>query len=398
VETRLKDVFDSVIIRFAGEIWIKKTWTRNLYERRLIKNIKNVFKHYEVAYTEIVRRHGRLFLKTNSAVEASRRLTRIFGVSSVSPALETSSELEDIVDGSIFLARHALTHGNSFAVKCRRVGDQAYSSADVCRIVGQRVLDNLGEKLGLKVDLDRPDVKLGVEVRSDEAFVYSDMVDGAGGMPLGTQHRLVGLLSGGSDSAVACWLVMKRGCLVVPVYFDNTPFTDETTTETALNVAEALFGWAVGFPRGVYVVQHGENLKKIMENCSRKLTCLLCKRMMYRITENLADMIRAEGIVTGEAIGEQASQTITNLRVLSDAVKKYPIHRPLLGFDKAETETIARKIETYKISSKKASGCTAVPSKPATMAKLREVTAAEEKLNLKEMVEKSIESLKVAKV
>jgi len=398
VETSLKDVFDSVIIRFGGELWIKKAWTRRLYERRLVKNIKNVLKRYEVPYSEIVRRHGRLFLRTNSAVEAAHRLTRIFGISSVSPSLETSSKLEDIVERSVFLAGNLLETGNSFAVKCRRVGNQPYSSADVCRAVGQHILDEFGEKFDLKVDLDKPDVKFGVEVRNDEAFVYSDVIDGAGGMPLGTQSRVVGLLSGGIDSAVACWLVMKRGCPVVPVYFDNTPFTDETTTERALNVAEALFDWAVGFPRKVYVVQHGDNLKKIIENSSRKFTCLFCKRMMYRIAERLAEMTGAEGIVTGEAIGEQASQTLTNLRVLNDAVKKYPVHRPLLGFDKAETETIARKIGTYEISSRKAKGCTAAPSKPATMAKLEEVMKAEEKLNIKEMVEKSIESLKVMKM
>jgi len=398
VETSVKDVFDSVIIRFGGELWIKKTWTRRLYERRLVKNIKNVLKHYEVPYSEIVRRHGRLFLRTNSAMEASRRLARIFGVSSVSPSLETSSKLEDIVDRTVFLTGHVLKEGNSFAVRCRRVGDQSYSSADVCRVVGQRILDEFGEKLGSKVDLDRPDVKLGVEVRIDEAFVYSDVINGAGGMPLGTQPRVMGLLSGGIDSAVACWLVMKRGCPVVPVYFDNTPFTNETTTERALNVAEALFSWAVGFPRNVYVVQHGENLKKIIENSSRKLTCLLCKRMMYRIAERLADIMRAEGIVTGEVIGEQASQTITNLRVLSNAVQKYPVHRPLLGFDKAETETIARRIGIYEISSRKAVGCTAFPIKPATKAKVMEVTETEEKLNIKEMVERSIESTKVVEV
>jgi len=398
VETSIKDVFNSVIIRFGGELWIKKTWTRRLYERRLVENIKNVLKHYEVPYREIVRRQGRLFLTTDSAVEATRRLARIFGISSISPSLETSSKLEEIVDRNVFLASHLLKEGNSFAVKCRRVGDQPYSSADVCSVVGQRILDEFGEKLSLKVDLDKPDVKLGVEARNDEAFVYSDVIDGAGGMPLGTQHKVIGLLSGGIDSAVACWLVMKRGCHVAPVYFDNSPFTDETTTERALNVAEALFDWAVGFPRKVYVVQHGENLKRIIDNCSRRFTCLLCKRTMYRIVERLTGMIGAEGIVTGEAIGEQASQTITNLKVLSNAVQKYPIHRPLLGFDKAETEAIARKIGTYEISSRKAGGCAAVPSKPATRARLEKVMEAEEKLNIERMVQRSIESFKVVKI
>lgn len=395
MEADVKQNFDSVIIRFSGEMWIKKAWTRRMYERRLVRNIKNVLKRYAVPYAEIIRRHGRLFLRTEEAVEAARRLAGVFGISSLSPSLQTSSKLEDIIDRSLFLAGFTLKERNSFAVKCRRVGDHPYSSFDVCKVVGRRILDKFGEKLSLKVNLKKPDVRFGVEVRGDEAFVFNEFVEGVGGMPLGTQPRVVGLLSGGVDSAVACWLVMKRGCPVVPVYFDNTPFTDEATTERALEVAKVLFDWAVGFPRQVYVVAHGESLKKIIENSSRRLTCLLCKRMMYRVAEHLAEMVGAEGIVTGEAIGEQASQTLPNLRVLSEAVKKYPVHRPILGFDKAETEKISRKIGTYEVSSKNVAGCGAVPKRPATMAKLEEVIEAEEKLNLQEMVKRSLESIKI---
>ena len=127
----------------------------------------------------------------------------------------------------------------------------------------------------------------------------------------------------------------------------------------------------------------------------RKYSCLLCKRMMYRVAERLAEKFGAEGIVTGEAIGEQASQTLTNLRVLNDAVTAYPVHRPLLGFDKAETEALARKIGTYEVSSKKAGACTAVPYSPSTKAKLEDVNKAEEKLNIEQMIEKTLESLKI---
>jgi len=393
VEAELRHIYDSVIVRFGGELWIKRPWTRKLYERRLVRNIKNVLKHYDIPYDQIVRRHGRLLLKTGSAVEVAQKLARIFGISSVSPALEVgSSRLEDVVDRSVFFAGHVLKEGNAFAVRCRRVGDHSYSSLDVCRVVGRRILEEFGEKRNLTVDLEGPDVRFGVEVRDDEAFIYSDVVEGVGGMPLGTQPKVAGLLSGGIDSAVACWLVMKRGCPLVPIYFDNTPYTDKSTTERALEVANVLFDWAVGFPGRIYVVAHGENLKEIIENCSRRLTCLLCKRMMYRVAERLAETVGAEGIVTGEAIGEQASQTLANLRVLNQAAQKYPIHRPLLGFDKAETERIARKIGTYETSSRKAKGCTAAPKKPATMATLEEVTQAEKKLEIEKMVEKSFHS------
>ena len=397
METALNKVYDSVIIRFSGELGLKKHWTRKYYQKRLARNLKKTLKHYGVSYTELVRKHSRFYLKTSSAVQAAQKLARVFGISSASPAIETTSKLDDVIYKSLFLAGRVLKDGDRFAVKCKRVGKQGYSSSDVRNLLGQRVLDEFGERRGLSVDLGNPDVTLGVEVRGDHAFVYSQVVEGVGGMPLGTQRKLVGLFSGGIDSAVGLWLVMKRGSPVVPVYFEISPFTDEKTKERALKVAEVLLGWAVGFPRKVYIVQHGENLKQIMET-NRKYSCLLCKRMMYRIAERLAEQFRAEGIVTGEAIGEQASQTLTNLRVLNAAVKDYPVHRPLLGFDKEETEAIARKIGTYRFSSKKAGACTAVPYQPSTKAKLEDVIKAEEKLDIEAMVKKSLDSIKVVEL
>ena len=388
--------FDSVVVRFGGELWLKKTWTRRRYVRCLIENMKRVLKRYNVEYSEVMRRRGRLFLRTTSAVDAASRLSRVFGISSVSPALEIgSNKLEDVVDKCVFLASHVLGEGNSFAVRCRRVGEHPYSSRDVCMEVGRRVLDEFGETSNLTVDLKHPDVVLGVEIRNNEAFVFSEVVKGIGGMPLGTQGRVICLLSGGVDSAVAGWLVMKRGCPLVPVYFNCKPYTDETTTERAIEVAKVLCDWAVGFPRRLYVVPYGHVLGAIVENCPRHLTCLLCKRMMYRVAEVLADKVRAEGIVTGEAIGEQASQTLRNLRMLDRVANKYPVHRPLLGFDKAETEVLARKISTYKISARNVQGCKAAPHKPATKAKLEEIEEADAELNIKEMVERCIGELKV---
>jgi thiamine biosynthesis protein ThiI len=191
---------------------------------------------------------------------------------------------------------------------------------------------------------------------------------------------------------------MKRGCPIIPVYFDNSPFTDETTTARALSVAGKLFEWSIGFPRKVYVVPNGKNIENFVRESPRKLTCILCKRMMYRIAERIAENESAEGIVTGEAIGEQASQTMHNLRVLDQAAVNYPVHRPLLGFDKKETEALARKIGTFEISTRKAKGCSAAPHKPATKAKLEVVKEAEDKLDIERMVEESIRAAKIVKV
>jgi thiamine biosynthesis protein ThiI len=268
---------------------------------------------------------------------------------------------------------------------------------DVCKEVGKQVLKRLKDR-NLRVNLKNPQFTLGIEVRDADAYVFSENLKGPGGFPVGSQSKVVCLLSGGIDSAVACWLVMKRGCPVIPVYFDNAPLTDETTTAKALEVAKKLFEWSIGFSRRVYVVPHGKNLQTFVEHAPRKLTCILCKRMMYRVAERVANRERAEGIVTGEAIGEQASQTLTNLRVLDEASLEYPIHRPLLGFDKTETTELARKIGTFEISIQKAKSCCAAPSKPSTKAKLQIVKKAEEKLDMDQMVKESIETARIVTV
>ena len=236
---------------------------------------------------------------------------------------------------------------------------------------------------------------LGVEVRDNEAFVFSEIIKGVGGMPLGTQDRVICLLSGDIDSAVAGWLVMKRGCPLVPLYFDCGPYSEEIAGKRAMKTAEALLDWAVGFPHRLYKVHYGHVLENIVKTCPRPLTCLLCKRMKYRVAEQIAELRHAEGIVTGETIGAQTSQTIQNLRVLDDAAKRFPIHRPLLGFDKAGTERMARRIGTYKISARSVQGCKAIAHKPSTKAKLEEIIEVEAELNISKMIERCIEELEV---
>ncbi|MEM2970760.1 MAG: tRNA uracil 4-sulfurtransferase ThiI [Candidatus Bathyarchaeia archaeon] len=322
------------------------------------------------------------------------KLAKVFGISSLSSAIQTTCNIEDIKKVCVEVARQKFKPEQSFAVRCRRVGLHTYSSMDVCREVGRQILNELFP-LKLHVDLKNPQTEINIEIREDSAFIFTETVKGVGGFPLGSQKKLVGLLSGGIDSSVACWFVMKRGCPLVPIYFDNAPFTDETTLNKAVEVAKKLGDWSIGFEQKMYIVPHGGNLDKIITRAPRNLTCILCKRTMYRIAERIAEMEDAEGIVTGEAIGEQASQTIHNLRVLNMAVARYPVHRPLLGFDKNETEQLARKIGTYEASIGKATACSAVPQKPTTQAKIEEVEEAESVLDIDRMVEESTANLKI---
>ncbi len=191
---------------------------------------------------------------------------------------------------------------------------------------------------------------------------------------------------------MAAWLTIRKGCFPLFVYFDNSPFTDETTEQRALQAVRKLRHLISDNKAKLYVVPHGEDLADILRNCPRNLTCLLCRRMMYRVAERIALREGAEAIVTGEIIGEHASQTLTNLRVVSQAISNVAILRPLIGMNKIEVEAIARKIGTFDASTKPASCCTGPPPKPRTRAKLEEVLHAEKTLNIEGMVERALQA------
>jgi len=386
--------FDTVIIRLGGEIGIKAVWTRKMYERRLIDNIKAVLKHHASPYEALDRRFGRLYLRTSEAQSASEMLAKVFGVSSLSPALQTTSKLSDIIEKSVQIAGSTFSKESSFAVQCRRVGRHAYTSQDVCREVGRQVLDTYS-KQGLRVDLKRPDTTLSVEVREDKAYIYTEVTRGVGGLPLGAQPKVVCLLNGDKSSPVACWMVMKRGCPLLPLHFDETPFSNESTNQ-AIKRAKTLFEWAIGFPRKVCIVSHGPNLAQIKQSCPKKLKHVVSKRLMYRIAQQVAEMEHAEGIVTGESINESAGQALHVLSLEDEAAKHSPVHRPLICLEATEIEELARKIGIYKISSvrrMKKRGTTS--TQPYKTIKLEEIKEAEARLNIEEMVKASLKSLRI---
>jgi len=387
--------FDTVIIRLGGEIGIKAAWTRKLYERRLIANIKAVLKHSSLPYEALNRRFGRLYLRTSQAQNATQKLAKVFGISSISPALETTSKLNDITSTSVQVIRVPLKKRSSFAVRCRRVGKHPYTSQDVCREVGRRILAAYPD-LNLRVDLTRPEVTLGVEVREDKAFIFTDTIKGVGGLPLGTQPKLVCLLKSDVNSAVACWLTMKRGCQTVLLHFDNTSFVDRSSVDSVLTHAQTLSEWMIGFPRKLRAVSHGHNLAEIVEKCPKDLTNLLCKRLMFRIAERIVETERAEGIVTGETLGNEYGQTPHDFRVEDEAVKNYPVYRPVQGFDNSEIGQLARKLGIPETSIPRISKQKAISRKQKQVAlvKLEDLKRAEENLKTDKMINDSLKTLR----
>jgi thiamine biosynthesis protein ThiI len=205
------------------------------------------------------------------------------------------------------------------------------------------------------------------------------------------QGKVVCLASGGTDSPVAAWLAVKKELTPVFVYFDNAPFTDEAAKQKVFDAVKKL---SLENAK-IYVLNNGDNLADIVRNCPRNLTCVLCRRLMYRVAEKIALKEGAEALVTGEIVGEHASQTLRNLRVENQVLSEVTVLRPLIGMDKVEVENLARKIGTFDVSAKHVSCCTGAPPKPRTRAGLDEVQKAEQHLNIEKMIEKNLKNARI---
>jgi thiamine biosynthesis protein ThiI len=230
------------------------------------------------------------------------------------------------------------------------------------------------------VDLDRPDLELHIEIRGDACYLFTEVIPGAGGLPPGVEGSLVALVSGGIDSPVAAWMMMKRGCRILPVYVALEGFLGEDARSRAEQVVEGLRSYQPDIrlrviPDSFLACAREELARGGLE----KFTCLVCKRRMYRIAAAVARAEGAKGIVTGESLGQVASQTLGNLLVLDDAAE-LPVYRPLIGLDKEEITRIARRIGTFAPSTEPAGGCRAVPKKPSTGAALEKIREIEENL------------------
>lgn len=381
--------FDTVIVRYGAEIGVKSPRTRAKYDRLLIKNIKAKLKAEGLNLERIERRFGRIYVRTNMPREVASSLSKVFGISSTSPAISCKADLDEISSVAVKLAHERGGCDAKFAVKCRRVGEHPFTSIDVSKHVGAKILETMKDK-GWRVNLDEPDFTINIEIRGYETFLYTEVIEGVGGLPQGSQGGLLCLISSGIDSPVATWLVMRRGCLATLLHFNLQQFSGEKVMEKVVDLAKVLAKWSPAYGVNLIVVPFGDVLKEIIDRCPRSLTCILCKRMMLRMAEKIALSRDLMGIVTGDSIGEQASQTLSNMAIISDVAKSLPLYRPLVGFDKPETERIARRIGTYEISARPDEGCKATPPRPALSTKLEDVLEAEKAIDVNSLMESSL--------
>lgn len=355
------------LLRYS-EIALKSPPVRRRWEDVLVSNIQRVLPGCKVSKSR-----GRIWLEGPVDQE---KLKRVFGIVSFSEVEHCS--LQDL--GSFildFCNATGLGNARTFALRLRRVGEHPFTSQEKTVELADKILNRFPH---LKVDLENPEFKIFVEIRDIDCYLYKDVVKGAGGLPLGVEGSLVALFSGGIDSPVAAWMMMKRGCKIIPIYVEMGSFLGEGSLKKAEAVIDALKAYQPDLDLIVVKDDFLKMAKEVMKaEGLENYTCLLCKRHMYRLAESMARELGCKGIVTGESLGQVASQTLDNLFVLDSAVS-VPIYRPLIGFDKVEAERIARAIGTYEPSIIPAEGCRAVPKKPATRGRLEKVLRIEEQM------------------
>lgn len=372
--------YSAVLLRY-GEIGIKSRQTRRRMVSLLVKHVETALKEAGVSFSRIRTDFGRVYVETTEAVKVSQVASRVFGIVSTSPVVVTASNLDTILDVGSAMAVASFTEGRSFAVRASRVGTHAYSSPDIRERLGERILEKLAN-FELKVDLKSPAQVVEVEVRDEMAYIFTETVPGVGGMPMGSQGKVVCLISSGLDSPVAAYKAMKRGCIPVFVTFDDSPYANEACSGVAVKQAAKLAEYVHDYQVKIYVVPHGADLADIVSHAPYRMTCLYCKRNMLRMAREIAVLENADALVTGEIIGEQASQTSRNLRAIGGVVCDYPVLRPCIGDDKVDVEHLAAAIGTYQFASEGLSCCTLPPKYPMVRADIDKVSEAEQGLDL----------------
>jgi thiamine biosynthesis protein ThiI len=334
---------------------------------------------------------SRLLVKLSDADardEVVSRVTALPGISYVADAYVTARDLRDMGTAAILAMREA-GEWDSFRVEARRSKtDYPVSSSEINIEVGQRLVDEFGRK----VDLTEPDATCYIEVVQGDAYVYSRRVDGPGGLPVGTAGKVVALLSAGIDSPVAAWRMGKRGAVVVGLHFSGAPVTDDASVHRAYRIGGILeSSQVVG---RIYAVPFGETQREVSLGAPADLRVLIYRRLMIRIAEALAAREGARALVTGESLGQVASQTLENIAAI-DAVATMPILRPLVGDDKQDIIDEARRIGTYETSIMPGDDCCTLfmPRMPATKATVGEVDEGEAGLDVERMVSDALGSL-----
>ncbi len=375
-----------IIIRYA-EIWLKGK-NRGYFERMFETNLKAALKGIEHKF---VKQCGRYLVEDFAEYETEEiveRLKKVFGVHTLSLAYETDADMNSIFETAKLVCREEGT----FKVESHR-GDKRYpkTSVEISRELGGMLL---GAFHKLKVDVHNPDFTVRVDIRENgKALVFGEFIEGANGMPVGTAGKGLLLLSGGIDSPVAGYMMAKRGMRVDCLHFHSYPYTNEQAKEKVVELANILSQYTCG--TNLYTVSVTHIQEFIHEHCKAELMITLLRRFMYRIAERLALRKSAQCLITGESLGQVASQTIEGVTSSNSVVEKLPVLRPLIGFDKNEIIDRSVKMGAYETSILPFEDCCTVflPDFPAIKPKLSDILSEESKLDVEGLIKEAFESL-----
>jgi thiamine biosynthesis protein ThiI len=366
-----------ILVRY-GEIALKGL-NRNFFIDLLAKNIRNTLRCVESA--RIKKIQGRIIISIDEEeLELGmNRIQKVFGIVSISHAIVIESDIKVIEEEAVKRVASAKDI-KTFKITAKR-GDKTFpiKSPDLGARLGEVILNNCE---GLTVDLHHPDLNLWVEVR-EQTYLYHEFIQCNGGLPVGCSGKGALLLSGGIDSPIAGYMMAKRGVEVIGVYFHSFPFTSDRTKEKVIELAKIMSQYCGKIK--LFVVPFTEVQTKIVEMCPERQTTIIIRRYMMRISEMIAENEGAKALITGESLGQVASQTMEGLGA-TNAVADLPVFRPLIGFDKSEIVKMAKEIGTFETSILPYEDCCTifVPKHPETRPKVREMTRSEE--SIKEMM------------
>lgn len=381
--------FDHILVRY-GELTLK-SGNRNTFVNQLKSNIKYALIPLE-GYKVLANR-DRMYVEVTEDAdveEIMRRISKVFGVHSVSPVVKVEKDIEAIKEAVVVLAKDIDEPGKTFKVDAKR-SDKGfpYETFELQQILGGEILKHI-EHLTVKVK--DPDYKLLVEIRHDAAYLYSRVIKGAGGLPVGTGGKTLLMLSGGIDSPVAGIEVMRRGVTIEAIHFHSPPFTSEEAKQKVIDLTQVMAETAGEIK--LHLVPFTDIQKMIHKTVPENLTMTSTRRMMMRIADQFARQIDAKALVNGENLGQVASQTLGSMYAIN-AVTNLPILRPLLTYDKEEIVIKAKEIGTYETSILPFEDCCTIftPKNPKTNPRLDKVESFESKVDFDAMIEKAIEGI-----
>ena len=385
-------MYNILIVKY-GEIGVKGK-NRYIFENKLIKNVKNILK--PIGKFNVYKEYGRIYVDLDGYdyEEVVEEVRKVFGIVGVCPAVRAEKDYNLLKELALKMLEEKIEQGyKSFKVDSRR-GDKDFklTSQEMSLDIGGYLVSQVKDKIA--VDVRNPEVKIHCELRQNHVMVYSDTIPGYGGLPLGTNGRAMSLLSGGIDSPVASWMVAKRGMELECIHFHSYPFTSEKSQEKVRDLAQILSKYC-GRVR-LQKVNMLEIQKAIGLNCKDEEMTIISRRFMMRIAERVAESRHCDALVTGESIGQVASQTIQGLTCTNASVKM-PVFRPLIAMDKTEIIEVAQKIGTFETSILPEEDCCTVfsPKKPVTKPKLDRIEKSENKLDVEKLIQDAIDNIEV---